>query len=177
MMEKSVENSKLLDKFFEIGLEHKFLDQTPYELLTWDDCINTLNEYFVEDKWIRLFPDFSFVANNVTNYPQVQSILNHLKKINPNKAYNANLYCNMSTTGSTFGLHVDTQDVWVWQCVGTTKWAVHYNNGSYHSYEGVVVHELKPGNMLYIPKGLYHAAKPLTPRFSISFAVFDDVIK
>ena len=37
MMGKSVENSKLLDKFFEIGLEHKFLDQTPYELLTWDD--------------------------------------------------------------------------------------------------------------------------------------------
>lgn len=174
-----MENSKILDQFYQIGIEHKILNneiisQPPYELLTWEDCVNTLNKHFVEDKWMRLMPDFSFAAYDVSEYLQVQRILNHLKKINPSKASNAHMYCNMSVTGGTMGMHVDTQDVWIWQCAGITKWTIHYDNGFNHPYEGIIVQELTPGDMLYIPKGLYHSAKPLTPRFSISFALFDE---
>lgn len=168
-----MENSKLLDKFFTTSLEHKLLEKTPFDLITWDQCVHNINRNFVDDLYIRLLGDFSIVTHDVSEFDQVKIISDQIKKSNPNCSQNAHMYCNISITGKTFGMHVDTQDTWIWQCAGVTKWALHYHIDAYHSYNGVVVHELNPGDMLYIPKGVYHTTKPLTPRFSISFSIND----
>jgi len=171
-----VENSKLLNKFFELGHQHKLLEKSPFELLTWEECINNINKHLSQDLYVKVLGDFSIATHDLSEMSKVQEILKYIKKVHPNRSQTAHMYCNISISGGTFGLHVDDQDTWIWQCAGVTKWAMHYHahNTKDKQRTGVVIHELKPGNMLYIPKGLYHSTKPLTPRFSISFVVGDE---
>ena len=49
-------------------------------------------------------------------------------------------------------------DVYFWQIQGSTKWE--FDSLSYI---------LNPGDLIYVPRGVYHSVFPLTPRVGISF--------
>ena len=71
----------------------------------------------------------------------------------------AHLYFNVTTKAETFGRHKDTMDVYYWQCQGVTQWIVEDKN---------VI--LNPGDLIYIPSGMYHSVTPLSPRLGISMS-------
>ena len=73
------------------------------------------------------------------------------------------LYLSMSSKSQGFGKHNDTTDVWFWQFIGQTTWTV------YDTEE--VIYTLSPGDMIYVPKGMYHDVKPLSPRAGLSFGI------
>ena len=81
---------------------------------------------------------------------QVKIVLNDLG------CNTAHLYFNISTKAETFGKHKDTMDVYYWQCQGVTHWIVEDKN---------VI--LNPGDLIYIPTGMYHSVTPLSPRLGI----------
>lgn len=69
---------------------------------------------------------------------------------------------SFTTHEPTTGKHSDPVDVFYWQCVGDVKWTLSYENKE----ESFV---LNPGDVIYVPTGIIHEVKSLTPRASISF--------
>jgi hypothetical protein len=69
---------------------------------------------------------------------------------------------NLTVSGDLLGSNDDIP-VFIWQGIGITRWTV-YEDKDY-------VYDLMPGEMLYIPKEVYHKAEPITPRVGISFGI------
>ena len=111
------------------------------------------------DKSVHLNKEIKF------NYPgffvsheghDIEKVKNVLKNFECNTAL---LYFNVTTKAETFGRHKDTMDVYYWQCQGVTQWIVEDKN---------VI--LNPGDLIYIPSGMYHSVTPLSPRLGISMS-------
>lgn len=79
-------------------------------------------------------------------------------------ACDAHFYCSKKSTSKSFNVHKDHDDNFLVHSYGSVKWTV--ANG-FESNE-FSVFKLTVGDMLYIPKGLYHCANPLSKRISIS---------
>lgn len=78
-----------------------------------------------------------------------------------NNFYNdAHAYFNLTPTSGAFKKHRDANNVYYWQCIGKTKWIV----------DGYGTFILEPGDLIYIPSGVFHEVIPLTPRLGISMA-------
>ena len=57
-------------------------------------------------------------------------------------------------------------DVWCWNILGKTKWTV---EGRQRVFEKV----LEPGELIYVPRGMWHDTTPMSPRVGISFGSED----
>ena len=62
--------------------------------------------------------------------------------------------------GANFGNHNDDVDVWFWQNKGVSKWD--FNNGDSYT--------LDEGDLIYVPKGVYHKVSSVVARFGISMS-------
>ena len=98
------------------------------------------------------YPGF-FVSHEGHDIEKVKDVLKNLE------CNTAHLYFNETTKAETYGKHKDTMDVYYWQCQGVTQWIVEDKN---------VI--LNPGDLIYIPSGMYHSVTPLSPRLGISMS-------
>ena len=111
------------------------------------------------DKSVHLYKEIKFnypgffVSHEGHNIDKVKDVLKDLE------CNTAHLYFNVTTKAETFGRHKDTMDVYYWQCQGVTQWIVEDKN---------VI--LNPGDLIYIPSGMYHSVTPLSPRLGISMS-------
>lgn len=82
----------------------------------------------------------------------------------------ANLYCSGKKDADVFTIHADSTDNFLLHVEGQVKWNM-YNEWSPHKGEFTLRESfvLSPGDLLYIPKGMYHNTETLSPRISISF--------
>jgi mannose-6-phosphate isomerase-like protein (cupin superfamily) len=71
----------------------------------------------------------------------------------------AHIYVSTAKGNHGFGKHNDTEDVYFWQCQGSTKWIT--DLGEY---------TLEPGDVIYVPAGVNHEVISLTPRAGISMS-------
>lgn len=88
------------------------------------------------------------------------------EKLNTGHNNEVTLYFSFLPEAHTHGIHRDTTDVFIWQQQGEMQIDV-YDKQKY-SYT------LSPGDLIFIPEGMYHNTKPLTPRATLSFAFFRD---
>lgn len=143
---------------------------------TWDDIFANLNSNIAEDRFFKVLDGGGFVTHDAESIPHCGGLLEQLRKVDDRlpalavrrKYTSATAHCYISITAisKTFGAHKDNADVWFWQCTGTTRWTVYDRND-----KEVIVHDLKPGEMVYIPRGLMHKTQPLTSRAGISFGL------
>ena len=75
---------------------------------------------------------------------------------------NCHAYISFARNSDVFGFHDDLDDVYIWQCYGTTDWEVPKYN---------IQNTLLPGQMIYIPAGVKHRAIVTGPRISVSFSI------
>ena len=143
--------------------KHKFLGKINYSTLTWDEVIYNFNENIVSNQFVKLLHDFGFVTHNAEKIEKVNDVNPFFRQLFPNNCITAHLYVSLTEISKTFGKHKDNVPVFFWQCIGITRWTV-YEDREY-------VYDLMPGEMLYIPKGIYHNTQPITPRAGISFAI------
>jgi len=126
----------------------KFDMNTP----TWDEVIENLNLSIFYNKLIKSNNTGFFVSHDAYMIPKVKELMNVFKLTS------AHLYINFIFNGETFGKHVDTMDVKFWQIIGKTKWII--DNKEYI---------LERGDLISVPKGIYHEVISMEPRAGISF--------
>lgn len=118
---------------------------------SWQSCLDNFNQAVTEGDYRHRELGF-YVSHISDRIPEVKSVLDRLNLIT------AHTYLNLTTQNyGGLGRHNDTMDVWYWQCHGITTWK--FDHG---------VYVLQPGDLITIPKGVYHEVIPLTPRLGIS---------
>lgn len=133
--------------------------------LSWEDVISNINYCILNNRNLRKFDDLGFLSYDGHIIKKCDFIFNQIKEENKNTRFyvtTAHLYVSLSEKSKTSGKHRDGAFVWYWQCIGNTKWIV-YENEKENTYE------LSPGDLIYIPRGVFHSVSPLTPRAGISF--------
>jgi ribosomal protein L16 Arg81 hydroxylase len=116
----------------------------------------------------------SLVANDIdTLTPGLRGVAAALEKALSGKAQ-ANLYCSWKER-QAFGTHFDTHDVYAMHIAGEKLWRIYetradnpiahpqfksYGQEWHDANKGEVAQEIlmRPGDLLYIPRGLYHDA-------------------
>ena len=124
------------------------------DVVTWEEAIHDYDKSMKERLEVKSStPPGFFVTHNINYLPKVKKILDKL-------TYSvAHLYCNLTTLAPTFGEHADNVNVCFWQCQGETKWVIEEKD-----------YILKPGDLIFVPKGIKHNVIPLTPRLGISMS-------
>lgn len=131
----------------------EYFEKFDTNILTWQEALDNFNFSVANHEEIKIgYPGF-FVSHSAHRIENLKPVL---EKVDCDVAH---LYMNITIIGETFGKHQDEDDVWFWQCQGTTKWTI--ENISY---------TLNPGDLIFVPKHMPHAVEPLTPRFGISMS-------
>lgn len=144
-------------------------------LPSWDEILEEFDREFnihlkTEHKDIFKYQDrLGFVLHECQAIPIVNDFLvaisQHFHR--ENQIYTALAYISLSSESATYGRHKDVMDVWCWQMTGYTLWQV---EGRYRNFEKV----LEPGELIYVPRGMWHNTKPMTPRAGLSFGSEDN---
>lgn len=119
----------------------------------WETLLNNFNDSVINNGLIKHKCLGFFVSHEAHKIKEVKKVLKNLKlKI-------AHLYLNITKSGGTFGNHKDDVDVYFWQVQGYTEW----------KFETKKI-LLKKGDLLYVPKGMYHEVIAQVPRAGISMS-------
>jgi mannose-6-phosphate isomerase-like protein (cupin superfamily) len=122
--------------------------------LTWNELLFNFNQSVQNNEFIKQGNYGFYVSHSANKITNLKPILNHL---NCNEAH---LYISLSTKSESFGKHRDDNDVYFWQCQGITKWVI----------ENEKEYILEPGDLIFVPKNIYHTVISLTPRAGISMS-------
>lgn len=125
------------------------------DVVTWIEAFLNYNNSVNHNKLISCEHPGFFISHDAHEIEKVKQVL---KNLNCNAAH---LYFNIATKAKTFGNHKDSMDVYFWQCQGVTKWII-------DNKDEVI---LNPGDLIYVPKGVYHKVIPLSPRLGVSMSI------
>lgn len=143
--------------------KHQFLGNINFPRLTWDDVIYNFNKTIVEGLTYRTTNSFGFVTHHNNHNKKVLAVAEEIQKLFPTNEISAHLYVSLTELSDTFGRHNDPERLFIWQSIGITRWYV-WDDKEY-------TYDLIPGDLLYIPAGMDHNTKPITPRAAISFGI------
>lgn len=158
-------NLHLYKDFFTSSKNHKFLTNIFSPNFTWNDVIKNIDISIQNNLSGTIFEMGGISLFEIYGIKDCELFMETLKKNNPkNNYFTSHMYISLSKKSKSFGKHRDNSDVWVWQCIGRSKWSVFENSKEFQ-------YTLNPGDFLYIPKLIFHKATPLSPRVSISFGI------
>lgn len=145
---------------------HKFFKDgnNSFERITWEEVIDNIDRNVCESEFpIKTRNNLGMVIHDTRDMLKTYPLRQLITKIRPHIHPTCHLYVSLTSISETFGKHNDLMDVIIWQCIGITQWTI-YDKEVYQ-------YDLKPGEFLYIPMGMYHDTTPITPRASISFGL------
>lgn len=143
---------------------HEYFKTLLFPVPSWDSIIKNIDRNLSENLEVKIKNNLGIVTHDLSDIAETYSPLELIKKQNPGQIYSAHFYVSLSRVSETFGKHKDVSDVWFWQCQGKTKWTVYENNDEYE-------YILSPGDVIYVPKQIYHNTQPLTARAGVSFGI------
>lgn len=152
-----------MDNFFCRGKTHNYAKNLHTDVITWEEIISCFDLNIQNKNYIKILENFGIVLHEINSVKKIFPILTEIIDKNPSQKYSAHAYISFSAESKTFGKHKDQSDVWFWQCIGNTKWIVYDTE--------INVYTLSPGDIIYIPREMYHDTIPLSPRLGISFGV------
>lgn len=160
-------------------MKHKLLPKQTNNLFKWDDAIEILGYYCQNNLLNKALTDepdpnkcdYYYTLALTSIQLNMPHMVEHVyKNINIEEEHNKHiqnkyipdiaLYMSLAPNAMSHGIHRDASDVYFWQQLGITKWVV-YDNGK-HTYD------LTPGDILFIPKGIYHDTLSSSPRAGLS---------
>ena len=130
---------------------------------SWDNIIDNMDRCVVHNTLIKTTDGFGIVLHEtLTNeLAYINHIVRDMNEYFTDSKCDAHYYISFTSISKTFGKHKDSVDVWFFNAIGETQFTVYDKQ--------VVTYNLVPGDMLYIPSGMFHETKPITPRVGISF--------
>lgn len=130
------------------------------DLPSWEELLSELDNSINENKFKDL-PRMGFVTHNGERIEKVETLRKQIHDSRPEeKICTAHLYMSLLPSSGTFGRHKDDTDVFFILAQGKMRWIV--------EAEETVDIEMKAGDMIFLPKEVYHTPIPLTSRVGIS---------
>jgi ribosomal protein L16 Arg81 hydroxylase len=148
-------------------MKHNLEKNTAYFCPSWQNVIDNLDSCFRRSPDDILYlPKMGMVVHNVLHheYMQTLDLGDELSHIHNGRSVSVHTYISFSKDSETFGKHRDDVDVYFLNAIGETEFTVWEDDVEY-------VYTLEPGDLLYIPKGLWHSTRPLTPRVGLSYGI------
>lgn len=130
------------------------------ELPTWEEILEDVEHNLLNNKHVKLLGNYGFVTHEGERIPSVLKIKEEIHKLNPSAICSAHIYISLFSKSQTFGRHKDTSDVFFIQALGQTEWMIEDTQ--------IKSFVLSPGDMVYIPKHMYHTPYPKGPRVGLS---------
>jgi hypothetical protein len=141
-----------------------FFKNPGLDLASWNDVISEIDIAIKNQLDMRIHDDGCFVLVEGHRIKYAGDLLAEYSKLNPSLKASAHAYIALSEKSWVLGRHNDSADVLFWQIIGSTEWTIECDNEK-------IVHVLTPGDLIYVPMGLYHDVKNLTPRVGVSFGL------
>ena len=132
-------------------------------LPTWEEIINDLDINVKNNDLVKVLDNFGVVTHKGDRIQKIKSLQDYVhQNFAPHERFcSSHIYISLLSNSKTFGRHKDKTDVYFVLALGSMEWVVEYD-------EGVLSAILRPGDMIYLPKGVYHTPIPLSPRVGIS---------
>ena len=157
---------KIEDNFIDDYFKRHHLLLEPFEIfdLSWDDLISNLNMCVLNQSLIKTNENFGLVLHDthlerLREIPKFALTLSEFFGVKTSTHY----FVSFSEKSKTFGRHRDTACVFLYQAIGETEVTV-WDQGEH-------VYRMKKNDIIYIPRGIDHSTRPLTPRVNISFGL------
>jgi cupin superfamily acireductone dioxygenase involved in methionine salvage len=159
----------------------------------WEDFIENLDYNYskTKNKEIKI-NDSRFITSNIQIYNKLDPIIFHcfnyktknlflkyfkikdtIKNILGNEPTAIKSIINFVGGEQNYWIHSDDHDVVSWHCIGNIKWEFFNSESDVEPYSTVI---LEPGDILYVPKGIYHRVTADGPRASLLFAYHDNLV-
>jgi ribosomal protein L16 Arg81 hydroxylase len=132
--------------------------------ISWEEVFNCLSLNVKYDAPIKTSKNFGLVIHDTSMIVNVSKVLEEFSMLDKTVNSSAHLYISLTDSSETFGWHNDTSDVIFWQVIGKTLFSIK------EKYK-VLNYTLEVNDLIYIPKGVMHNTKPLTPRVGVSFGL------
>ena len=143
-------------------------------LLTWDGAINIVDDHIRmqaelgnRKKVMQIFPNGGCACTKCDDYPIVNPLQTMVREfaeqnVPVQHGVSSHLYASLSGVSATHGVHDDPLlDVFIWQHIGNIAYVIDQKE---------IVH-LRPGDVLYISRGIVHEPIVTMPRVTISTAI------
>lgn len=157
-----IKNQKLLQA--RENRRHVFLGDQNLTLPTWQEIIECVNWNMENDKSFRGYEYFGLAVWDCSTIKCVDEARMAYATLDTNLKPSAHLYVSLCTKAKTSGWHWDDSDIVYWQAIGETKFEIE-DDGREFTYI------MKPNQMVFVPRGMYHNTTPLTPRAGISLGL------
>jgi ribosomal protein L16 Arg81 hydroxylase len=143
-----------------------------------------LNQY--QHGWIKTYDrdqiffglknGFTLAVNGIDTYnPHIQTICAALEKV-LNGAADVHMYISLTDYSKSFGIHNDYPYNLILQVDGACEWRVWDTKIKPTAEHKPVIHTvLNPGDIIYIPTGVFHQCIPSGKRISLSIPVKPDM--
>lgn len=142
----------------------------------WQTFINHLDKSIIVDPLsqkqgckevvgsINFWQNLTMTVENMSDdsFPELDMKSEFIKSMHKGETIGQFAAISFTKHEPTTGKHSDPVDVFYWQCIGDVEWTLYYNDIE----ESFI---LNPGDIIYVPEGIIHEVKSLTPRASISF--------
>jgi hypothetical protein len=138
-------------------------DQVDLAPPSWESLLENIGFSAGRQGEMITLPNMGFVGFHAGRIPIVGAVRKDIQATVPDTETSAHVFLSMSKDSAGYGRHKDDNDLWFWQCYGTTSWRVEHAQGDY-------VGTLKPGSWIYVHRELYHTVRPMGARACISFA-------
>jgi len=167
LTKRLMEKVSRIEDLFSYSKNPKFFKDVDniFERLTWEEVIDNIDRNVSEDVFpeIKVRSNLGLVCHDTRDLVKTHAVRSSIMKNRPNIHPTAHLYVSLTSVSETFGKHDDFMDVIVWQNLGVTRWFLFADETH--------VIDLKPGEFIYIPMGMFHDTIPITPRASMSFGL------
>jgi len=145
-----------------VKLTHDFKN-----ILLWEEIVELNNKHLINNDCTKLIEKdvFNYQTKGI-NHKKPNIIKNELCNLFPNIYINVHLYGSYENSVGGFKLHSDIESTILHIQQGET--IVNIVSGSV-SY----IFDMKQDDMIYIKKQIKHAVIGLTPRFLVSYGIYD----
>ena len=147
----------------------------PEYKFTWDDVIPIFDEQARTGNKRAVDTRKMFFPLSMNDHPLISSITEKLSELSERECNSCHVYAGLGTQTRASPVHKDRMHVFVVQVLGSCDWKVFEDGYDDIKKEGKATLSLRmiPGNCIYIPQGIYHAAFPDQSRMLLSFGFQD----
>lgn len=158
--------------------EYYVFESFVQDLPSWSDIINYFNEQYYTEPTLEVPSefkphggvlvknDYEFQIRQCLNFKLIKNLKIIFDQVFDGETRGGPVFLDLigrPNGDGGYGLHPDPSDNLHVQCLGSTSWQIAKTENS--DLKNVI---LNPGDIIYIPDGVWHKVQSLTPRVGMS---------